>query len=393
MIESLAIGAASLSLAAWIYLIFFRGAFWRSDQFLAAANLAGRPWPEVVAVMPARNEADTITGAVASHLAQDYRGRYRILLVNDQSTDATPALAAQAADGNRALCIIEGRPLPEDWTGKLWAVKQGLDAIEELSPDAKYVLFTDADISHSANALRDLVAKAESQNLVMVSQMVMLRCRSIWEQLLIPAFVYFFQMLYPFRWVNDQNREIAAGAGGCMLVNREILAKAGGIEQIRDRVIDDCALAQLLKPFGPVWLGLSHECLSLPAYDRLSDIWAMVTRTAFVQLSHSVLALVAAIAAMSVIYLLPPVAVLLGSNINSPAVMVIGLASWIAMSASYLPTLKLYRQPAWASVFMPVSALLYTLMTIDSARKFLTGKPPSWRNRKILSPPATEVDR
>jgi hypothetical protein len=171
------------------------------------------------------------------------------------------------------------------------------------------------------------------------------------------------------------------------------LAKAGGIEQIRDRVIDDCALAQLLKPFGPVWLGLSHECLSLRAYDRLSDIWAMVTRTAFVQLSHSVLALVAAIAAMSVIYLLPPVAVLLGSNINSPAVMVIGLASWIAMSASYLPTLKLYRQPAWTSVFMPVSALLYTLMTIDSARKFLTGKPPSWRNRKILSPPATEVDR
>jgi hopene-associated glycosyltransferase HpnB len=393
MIELAALAAAGLSLATWIYLVLFRGGFWRSDQFLSGEPGDPPLWPEVVAVIPARNEADTIREALASHLAQDYPGAYQIVLIDDQSTDATPRLAAAAAGANPALSIIDGGPLPKGWTGKLWAVKQGLDAVDNLSPGAKYVLFTDADIRHSPNNLRDLVAKAESGNLALVSQMALLRCLSIWERLLIPAFVLYFQMLYPFRWVNDPRRKIAAGAGGCMLVNREILAKAGGLEKIRDRVIDDCALAQLLKPFAPVWLGLTRDCVSLRAYDPLHDIWAMVTRTAFVQLSFSALLLVGTVIAMGIVYLFPPVSVALGFHIPSPTVLVIGIAAWILMSACYLPTLRLYRQPAWATVFMPVSALLYTFMTLDSARRFLTGRPPSWRDRKNLKPPATEADR
>ncbi|MBT6289462.1 MAG: glycosyltransferase [Rhodospirillaceae bacterium] len=393
MIEAL-VFAASLSLAAWVYLLVFRGAFWRSDQFLpAAATQAAHPWPDVAAVIPARNEADNIADAVAAHLTQDYPGNYRIYLVNDQSTDATQRLAMEAAAGDPAVQIIKGSPLPDGWTGKLWAVNQGLQAIEDKNEQAKYVLFTDADIRHSANTVTDLVAKAEGENLVLVSQMVMLRCQSIWENFLIPAFVYYFQMLYPFNWVNDPRRKIAAAAGGCMLVRRAELAKAGGIEQIRDRIIDDCALAQLLKPHGPVWLGLTRESLSLRACDHLSDIWSMVTRTAFVQLSHSVLALIGTVAAMIIIYLAPPVSVLLGAVFGAPALLSIGAASWVLMAASYLPTLALYRQPAWGSVFMPIAALLYTLMTIDSARKYLTGKPPAWRNRKIAAPPAREPDR
>jgi hopene-associated glycosyltransferase HpnB len=394
MTEVFFLAAASLSLAAWVYLMVFRGAFWRSDQFLpAAARGEARPWPDVAAVIPARNEADNIADAVTAHLAQDYGGNYRIYLVNDQSTDATRRLAAEAAAGDPALQIIEGNPLPEGWTGKLWAVSQGLEAIEDQIPEAKYVFFTDADILHSENTLTDLVAKAEAEELVLVSQMVMLRCQSVWEQLLIPAFVFYFQMLYPFRWVNDPKRKIAAGAGGCMLVRRDILAKAGGIGQIRDRIIDDCAAAQLLKPHGPVWLGLTRTSLSLRAYDKLPDIWSMVTRTAFVQLSHSVLALIGAVAAMIIIYLAPPVSVLLGASFNSPALLGLGAASWVLMAASYLPALALYRQPAWASVFMPAAALLYTLMTIDSARKYLTGRPPAWRNRQLATPPARELDR
>jgi hopene-associated glycosyltransferase HpnB len=394
MIETLGLAAASLALAAWVYLIVFRGAFWRSDQFLpAAAAGSAHPWPDVAAVIPAHNEADNIAEAVAAHLAQDYAGGYRIYLVNDQSSDATQALAVAAAAGDPALQIIEGSPLPENWTGKLWAVNQGLEAIEDQYRQAKYVLFTDADIRHSANTVTDLVAKAEAENLVLVSQMVMLRCQSVWEQLLIPAFVFYFQMLYPFRWVNDPRRKIAAGAGGCMLVRRDILDKAGGIEEIGNRIIDDCAVAQLLKPHGPVWLGLARESLSLRAYDRLSDIWSMVTRTAFVQLSHSVPALIGTIAAMIIIYLAPPASVLAGAVFGAPALLGLGAASWVLMAASYLPALALYRQPAWASVFMPVAALLYTLMTIDSARKYLTGKPPVWRNRQIAAPPAREPDR
>ena len=394
MIGDLVLAAASLSLAAWIYLLVFRGAFWRSDQFLpAAATQAAYPWPDVAVVIPARNEADSIADAITAHLAQDYPGNYRIYLVDDQSTDATRRLAVEAAAGDPALQIIEGSPPAEGWTGKLWAVSQGLDAIEDQYGQAKYVLFTDADIRHSADTVTNLVTKAEAENLVLVSQMVMLRCQSICEQLLIPAFVFYFQMLYPFRWVNDPKRKIAAAAGGCMLVRRAKLIKAGGIEKIRGRIIDDCATARLLKPHGPVWLGLTRTSLSLRAYDRLSDIWSMVTRTAFVQLSHSVPALIGTVAAMIIIYLAPPFSVLLGAAINSPALLGVGLASWVLMSISYLPAQALYRQPAWASVFMPIAALLYTLMTIDSARKFLTGKPPAWRNRQIAAPPARELDR
>ena len=393
MVEAAFSLVATLSVIAWLYLVLFRGAFWRSDQFLPDAPISDLDWPGIVAVIPARNEADTIADAITSHLAQDYPGAYRIILVNDQSTDATRQLAADAAGANPALNIIEGTTPLERWTGKLWAVQQGLNAIDHLSPNAKYILFTDADISHSKDNLRKLVIKAEHENLVLVSQMVMLRCVSFWERLLIPAFVFFFQMLYPFRWVSDPNSKIAAAAGGCMLVNRKTLIEAGGIETIRDQVIDDCALARLLKPFGPVWLGLCRETVSLRAYEFLSEIWSMVARTAFVQLRYSLLLLAGTIISMFLIYLLPPIAAVFGLVMESQAVLVIGCISWILMSICYVPTLRLYRQPAWTSVFMPISALVFTLMTIDSARKFLIGIPPSWRGRQTLSSPAPETDQ
>jgi len=385
-----------LSLAAWMYLLLFRGWFWRCDQFLPAAGEEGlgadTTWPEVIAVIPARNEAENVGEVVAAHLAQDYPGLYQIILVNDQSTDATTARATIAAGGNSAFHIIEGRPLPESWTGKLWAIQGGLAAAANLAPSAKYVFFTDADICHSPGTVRNLVARAETGRLVLVSQIVQLRCRSFWEQLLIPAFVFYFQMLYPFRWVNDPDHATAAGAGGCMLVSREALVRAGGLDRIRNCIIDDCALARILKPIGPIWLGLGPNSASLRAYGRLSDIWSMVTRTAYVQLSNSALLLTATVTAMVVIYLLPPVSVFLGWGLGHSPLLLLGLTAWVLMSACYLPALKLYGQPAWTSVFMPASALLYTLMTIDSARKFLAGKPPSWRDRLVITPPA-EADR
>ena len=254
------------------------------------------------------------------------------------------------------------------------------------------MFFTDADICHSPGTVRNLVARAETGRLVLVSQIVQLRCRSFWEQLLIPAFVFYFQMLYPFRWVNDPDHATAAGAGGCMLVSREALVRAGGLDRIRNCIIDDCALARILKPIGPIWLGLGPNSASLRAYGRLSDIWSMVTRTAYVQLSNSALLLTATVTAMVVIYLLPPVSVFLGWRLGHSPLLLLGLTAWVLMSACYLPALKLYGQPAWTSVFMPASALLYTLMTIDSARKFLAGKPPSWRDRLVITPPA-EADR
>ena len=396
MAETMLTLAVWLSLAAWIYLLLFRGWFWRCDQFLPATSEEGlgenTAWPDVIAIIPARNEADNVGETVAAHLAQDYPGRYHIILVNDQRTDATAARAAAASGGNSAFHIVEGRPLPEDWNGKLWALQGGIAAAADLAPSAKYFLFTDADIRHVPGTVRNLVARAEAGKLVLVSQMVQLRCRSFWEKLLIPAFVFYFQMLYPFRWVNDPSRATAAGAGGCMLVYRDALVRAGGLDRIRNHIIDDCALAQILKPTGAIWLGLGPDSDSLRAYERLSDIWSMVTRTAYVQLSYSALLLAATVATMVVIYLLPPVSVFLGWELGRSPLLLSGLAAWASMSASYLPTLKLYGQPAWTSIFMPVSALLYTLMTIDSARKFLTGKPPSWRDRQVITPPA-EAER
>jgi len=277
--------------------------------------------------------------------------------------------------------VIDGQPLPAGWTGKLWAVSQGIDAAAEIAPEARYLLLTDADIEHDPDSLRPLVAKAEANSLHLVSLMAKLRCKSRWEQLLIPAFVFFFQKLYPFPRVNNPRSGMAAAAGGCMLLRRDTLAAAGGIAAIRDRVIDDCALAALIKPLGPIWLGLTDRVHSLRAYPRLDDVWNMVARTAFVQLRHSALLLLGTVVGMALLYLVPPLAGIGGLLAGERLIGNLGLAAWLLMTVAFGPTLKLYRLSMMEGFTLPYAALLYTLMTIDSARRHWRGEGGGWKGR------------
>jgi len=370
------IAVTGLSALIWLFLVLARGGFWRADQRLGRAGELER-WPDVVAVIPARNEAETIGETVSSLLAQDYPGDFRVVVVDDNSTDGT----GRAAGLSSRLRVISGRPLQDGWTGKLWAVNQGLELAGEIAPDAEYVLLTDADITHDPGNLRELVFKAEGENLHLVSLMVKLRCQSFWERLLIPAFVFFFQKLYPFAWVNDPANRMAAAAGGCMLIRLDTLRRAGGVEPIRDRLIDDCAMAALIKAEGPIWLGLAGRTFSSRRYTRLSEIWHMVARTAFVQLDHSLFNLVGTVVAMVVIYLMPPTGIVAGLILDVPGLILLGVAGWGMMSAAYRPTLKLYAMPPLFALTLPVSGLLYTLMTISSAVRHWRGAGGAWKGR------------
>ena len=377
---------AAVPVAVWIGLVAFRGGFWRADQFLPDDPPVRPHWPGVVAVIPARNEAATIGEAVASLLAQDYPGAVNVIVVDDMSDDGT-ADAAGAAD---RLTVIAGRPLEAGWTGKLWAVGQGLDRVDAVDAEAPYVLLTDADIRHDPQNLRRLVAKAEQDGLDLVSLMVRLRCRGFWERLLIPAFVFFFQKLYPFRWVNDPKRPSAAAAGGCMLVRRRALAAIGGIQAIRGRLIDDCALAAALKNRGAIWLGLTDKVESRRRYDSLGEIWSMVSRTAFEQLGNSWLALIGTCLAMAVTYLVPPAAAL-GLIGGDWAGVGFGLAVWgVLIPAAFRPTLRLYRLPVVWSLTLPLAALLYTLMTATSAVRHWQGRSGAWKGRHYGGAPVAD---
>jgi hopene-associated glycosyltransferase HpnB len=307
-----------------------------------------------------------------------------VILVDDNSEDGTAAVAARAAaDAGAAerLRIVKGVPLAEGWTGKLWAVHQGLAEAGAFAPNAAYVLLSDADIVHEPANLRRLVAHAERERRHLVSLMVKLRCESGWEKLLIPAFVFFFQKLYPFAWVNDPRRPAAAAAGGCMLIRKETLAAIGGVERIRDRLIDDCALAREIKARGPIWLGLSERTVSLRPYDRLGDVWRMVARSAFEQLNRSVLALVGTLAGMLVLYVVPPFAAVYGLAAGDAVPALVGTAAWGLMAAAYGPTIRLYGlSPAYA-LTLPLAGALYTLMTLDSARHYWAGSYAGWKGR------------
>lgn len=373
---SLAAGIGALALAIWIYLLIFRGGFWRVR--LDALPMAPAVWPEVIAVVPARDEAETIAAAIGSLLAQDYGGRFTIILVDDHSGDGTAAIARRAADGHGdRLHVVAARPLPPGWTGKLWAVSEGLAAAERLAPDARHVLLTDADIVHAPDNLAGLVSRVAAGGLDLASLMVRLRCESSAERLLIPAFVFFFAMLYPFARVNRDNSPTAAAAGGCMLVRRSALARIGGVRAIRDRLIDDCALAAAIKPGGPIWLGLADRTHSLRRYERPADIWAMIARTAYTQLRHSPVLLLVCALAMALTYLAPPVLALAASGSASG----LGWAAWFLMSASYLPMLRYYgRSPLWAPL-LPVVALFYLGATLDSARQHWRGRGGQWKGR------------
>ncbi len=371
---------AGAGLAAWAYLVLFHGGFWRADQRLPAESQAPEQWPDVTAVIPARDEAPVIGGAVESLLRQDYPGNLRVIVVDDASSDGTADAAragAARAGADDRLAIVSAPPLPPGWSGKLWAVHNGVAAAPA---DRRYVLLTDADIVHAPDALRRLVAKAES-GLDLVSLMVRLHCASFAERLLIPAFVFFFQKLYPFPWVNDRAKRMAGAAGGCMLVRRAALERAGGIAAVKDALIDDCALAALLKKNGPIWLGLAERTVSVRRYPRIADVWRMVARTAYTQLRHSPWLVLGTVLGMALLYLVPPLAMVLCPFAGAWLAAALGAAAFALMLYAYRPTWTLYRGDDPAILLLPLAALLYTAMTVDSMRRHLLGKGGAWKGR------------
>jgi hopene-associated glycosyltransferase HpnB len=366
----------------WIVLVFFRGGFWRADQCLAAVLTPLTNPPNVVVIIPARNEEMTIGRTINSLLEQDYAGNFSIIVINDNSEDDTVNAAKVAAQGTDNLTIVDGAELPVGWTGKMWAVAQGVETANNDLPETDYYLLTDADISHHPENLAELMTKAIDEKLALISLMVRLRAETWWEHLLMPAFVFFFQKLYPFPWVNNPKKKTAGGAGGCMLVKRSALENAGGIEAIKGEIIDDCALAELLKKSDPIWLGLTRSTTSLRGYEKLSDIWPMVCRTAFVQLNHSSLKLVGTVIGMALIYIMPIIAIFIGIISQEIELLALGLVAWALMAVAYTPTLRLYTRPAWEAGLLPLAALLYTAMTLDSARQYWTNKAPVWKGRR-----------
>ena len=370
---------SGLVLGIWVYLVLLHGRYWRERPRKAPAEGPKR-WPEVAAVVPARNEALVVGEAVRSVLQQDYPGKLRIILVDDQSSDSTAEIVrAAAAELNAAdrVRVVSGKPLPEGWTGKMWAVHQGAAELENFSAGAKYVWLTDADIAHDAGTLRGLVTRAENGNLALTSLMARLRTDTLAERALIPAYVYFFQMLYPFAWVNDPKRKMAGAAGGCMLVQRRALKAAGGVAAIKNALIDDCALGKALKKQGPIWLGLADGVRSLRGYPAWGDIWRLIARSAFTQLQHSLLMLAVCVVGMALTFLAPP----LLSIQHDIGVRMFGLAAWALMALSYLPTLIYCRQPVWWAPLLPLTSLFYLAATLDSARRHLMGRGGEWKGR------------
>jgi hopene-associated glycosyltransferase HpnB len=442
-----------ISAAAWLYLVAAHGGFWLTSQRLpplgepgaspgclreSAANrrlaaksspaLAGNPgengesgaaaglaawpgaaaglaaWPGVAAVVPARNEAESLPVTLPGLLAQDYPGDFRVFLVDDNSDDGTGAIAAEigeksARDGGAPLTVVGGQPRPDGWAGKVWAMAQGFaaatrtpgaDETQAAGAPPEYVLFTDADISWAPNALLGLVAGGEADDRALVSQMALLRAETRWERVIVPAFVYFFAQLYPFRKVNDRRGGTAAAAGGCMLVRRAALDKAGGLEQIKGALIDDVALGTLLKRHGNrIWLGLTTDIASARPYPSLASLWHMIARSAYVQLRYNPLLLAGTIIGLLVLYVAPPAGaiaalVAAAAGVAGPPEAIAGLAGlagWALMTASYVPMLRLYRLSVLRAPTLPLIAALYAAMTADSARRHYSGHAVSWRGR------------
>jgi hopene-associated glycosyltransferase HpnB len=416
------IAACAVTAAAWAYLLAGHGGYWRTDQRLPAAAGLPRRWPGVVAVVPARDEAAVLAGTLPALLAQDYPGAFDVVLVDDESSDGTAQVAAAlgraAGSGNdqarrpgRGLRIVSGTRTPAGWAGKVWAMAQGLRA----AGDAEYVLFTDADIACRPGSLTMLVQAAEADDRALVSQMALLRADTGWERLLVPAFVYFFAQLYPFRRVNRPGARTAAAAGGCMLVRRRELMAAGGLDGIRGALIDDVALGRLMKgrlegrlvkgrlvkgrrltgqpprasaSAGRCWLGLSTDITSVRPYPRLADVWDMVARSAYTQLRYSPAALAGTVAGLLWLYVLPPAAVLAGLTGLAASgggefgwLAAAGLAGWAIMAVTYLPMLRLYRLSPLRAPCLPLIAVLYAAMTVDSARRHYRGRGGEWKGR------------
>jgi hopene-associated glycosyltransferase HpnB len=421
-------GVTVLAAVAWVYLLAGHGGYWRTDQRLPSGGADPESWPKdsgpseswpdgswpsVVAVVPARNEAAVLPLSLPSLLAQDYPGEFSVVLVDDGSTDDTAAVATalgreattvgleaaalgQGPGERRGLRVVTGSPVPLGWAGKVWAMAQGVEA----AGTCDFLLFTDADIAFAPGALTALVRAARADDRALVSQMALLRADTGWERLIVPAFVYFFAQLYPFRRVNRPGGRTAAAAGGCMLVHREALAATGGLERIRGARIDDVALGRLLKrppAGGRCWLGFTTDVLSRRPYPRLAGLWDMVARSAYTQLRYSPALLAATVAGLLWLYAVPPVAAiagLIGLAAGGGAAAagwcaVAGLVGWAIMTTTYLPVLRLYRLSPLRAPILPLVALLYAAMTVDSARRHHAGRGGEWKGRTIPAGPDT----
>jgi len=368
---------AAVALVIWIYLVAGRGGFWRAGE-RDGGGPSSPVWPDVIAVIPARDEADGVGHTVESLLRQDYPGSLSLILVDDESADGTAdvaRLAAAAIGRMDRLTIIPGAALPAGWTGKLWAMKQGVERADAAAPE--FLLLTDADIVYPPDTLRRLVSQSLSEGLALSSMMAKLRCESFAERALIPAFIFFFQMLYPFSWVNDRRRATAAAAGGCMLVLREALQAAGGIEVIRGSLIDDCAMARILKKQGPIRLSLSERVISIRPYSTMDEIRRMVVRSAYAQLRYSPLLLAVALAGLTFVFVVPVLAALFGHG----AAQIFGLLTWVVMAAAFQPTLRFYAlSPLWGPI-LPAIALVYMAFTLESAYQSVRGRGGLWKGR------------
>jgi len=390
---------ASVAALAWLYLLALHGGFWRTSHRLPPAPAAPGPLPSVTAVIPARNEAAVLPGCLPTLLNQDYAGRLSVIVVDDDSTDGTANIAAQLAataqastGGGADLTVVAARPTPAGWAGKVWAMSEGV----RTAGDTDYLLFTDADIAYAPGTLTRLASAAASGRYDLLSQMALLRASTPAEKLLIPAFVYFFAQLYPFRRVGQPRSRTAAAAGGCMLVRPQLLTEAGGLEQIRSARIDDVALARLLKRAGGrCWLGLTRDVLSMRSYERLAEIWDMVARSAYTQLGYSLPATAGSVLALAWLYLLAPAAAVAGLSLlaaggtTGPAAWLTGagLAGWLLMALTYAPMLRFYRLSPLRAPSLPLIAGMYAAMTADSARRYLAGRGGAWKGRVI------ELDR
>lgn len=379
---------ASLSLLIWTVLTFFRGAFWQlrpfDDESGPSANV--KKWPGVIAIVPARDEAATIERCVASLAAQDYPGGLRIIVVDDHSADGTGALAQQAATTAGAtsrFTLHTARPLETGWTGKLWALQQGVDLAASSQAAPEFFWFTDADITHAPDTLRRLVSRAEGSGLDLASLMVLLQAKSLPEKLLIPAFLYFFLKLYPPRWIADRDAKTGGAAGGCILLRRAALDRIGGLRAIRGEIIDDCALALRVKRTGgAIWMGLTRKSVSLRCYTSFGEIRDLVARTAFTQLGYSAWVLVGTVAGMLLTYVAPIVAAFDPRG----AIWCLGLAAWALMTVTYLPTVRFYRLPALWAPALPLAAIFYSWATWLSAWRYWRGRGAQWKGRAQAPP-------